>query len=204
MEIATEVLRHHANVKVLRFSGLLTQFLVQERGNVIVRGLRAVSDFEYEFQMAGMNRKSVSGSRNTVSDTLRPLHVHLRQHGARNRHARRRCHKFVSPAVFARLRDKIDQGEICRGVDDHRRMHQLRRMRAGVPQRCDLSGREIYEIDPPNCTECVGHYEHPQCVEVCPVDCIVLNPEVVESKDQLLEKYGALARAKTNTAQERA
>jgi ferredoxin len=50
-------------------------------------------------------------------------------------------------------------------------------------------GVEIYEIDPLLCTECVGHFETSQCVEVCPVDCIPLNPDYVESQDELLAKY---------------
>ena len=53
-------------------------------------------------------------------------------------------------------------------------------------------GEEFYEIDPALCTECVGHFETSQCVEVCPVDCIPLNPDVVESRDELLAKYKRL------------
>jgi len=53
-------------------------------------------------------------------------------------------------------------------------------------------GQLIYEIDPARCTECVGHFEKSQCVEVCPVDCIPLNPEHQESHEQLLEKYHRL------------
>ncbi|MBU6303884.1 MAG: pantetheine-phosphate adenylyltransferase [Betaproteobacteria bacterium] len=56
LDIATEVLGHYANVKVASFSGLLKDFVRQHNAKIIVRGLRAVSDFEYEFQMAGMNR----------------------------------------------------------------------------------------------------------------------------------------------------
>ena len=56
LEIANEVLGHYPNVKVESFSGLLKDFVRQHDARVIVRGLRAVSDFEYEFQMAGMNR----------------------------------------------------------------------------------------------------------------------------------------------------
>ncbi len=56
VHMASEVLSHYNNVKVLGFGGLLKDFLTQHNANVIVRGLRAVSDFEYEFQMAGMNR----------------------------------------------------------------------------------------------------------------------------------------------------
>lgn len=56
VEIAKEVLSHYSNVEVKSFSGLLKNFVREQNGRVIVRGLRAVSDFEYEFQMAGMNR----------------------------------------------------------------------------------------------------------------------------------------------------
>ncbi|MGA2549352.1 MAG: pantetheine-phosphate adenylyltransferase [Burkholderiaceae bacterium] len=54
--IAREVLSHYDNVVVEGFSGLLKDFVRDQDATVIVRGLRAVSDFEYEFQMAGMNR----------------------------------------------------------------------------------------------------------------------------------------------------
>ncbi len=54
--IAREVLGHYDNVSVSGFSGLLKDFVRSNEATVIVRGLRAVSDFEYEFQMAGMNR----------------------------------------------------------------------------------------------------------------------------------------------------
>ncbi|GAB3628635.1 phosphopantetheine adenylyltransferase [Pandoraea terrae] len=56
IDIANEVLGHYPNVTVQGFSGLLKDFVRQHQARVIVRGLRAVSDFEYEFQMAGMNR----------------------------------------------------------------------------------------------------------------------------------------------------
>jgi pantetheine-phosphate adenylyltransferase len=56
VEIAAELLKDLPNVKVVGFDGLLMNFLRERNARVIVRGLRAVSDFEYEFQMAGMNR----------------------------------------------------------------------------------------------------------------------------------------------------
>ena len=56
LDIAREVLGHYPNVVVAGFSGLLKDFVRRHDARVIVRGLRAVSDFEYEFQMAGMNR----------------------------------------------------------------------------------------------------------------------------------------------------
>ena len=57
------------------------------------------------------------------------------------------------------------------------------------PNQAISLGAEIYEIDPSKCTECAGHYDQPQCVAVCPVDCIPLDPDVVESPAQLHEKY---------------
>ena len=56
VDIAREVLKPYGNVNVMRFSGLLIDFARSQGANVIMRGLRAVSDFEYEFQLAGMNR----------------------------------------------------------------------------------------------------------------------------------------------------
>ncbi len=57
------------------------------------------------------------------------------------------------------------------------------------PNNAISQGADTYQIDPDKCTECVGHYETPQCREVCPEDCIPLNPDRVESKDQLMQKY---------------
>jgi ferredoxin len=53
-------------------------------------------------------------------------------------------------------------------------------------------GAAFYQIDPQRCTECVGHFAEPQCRQVCPVDCIPLHPEWLESKEQLEEKYRTL------------
>jgi ferredoxin len=57
------------------------------------------------------------------------------------------------------------------------------------PNEAISQGEEIYVIDPHRCTECVGHYDEPQCRKVCPVDCIPLNPEWVEGRDALYAKY---------------
>lgn len=57
------------------------------------------------------------------------------------------------------------------------------------PNGAIYMGEEIYEIDPNLCTECVGHYDEPQCVEVCPVDCIITNPEYEETQEELQAKY---------------
>jgi pantetheine-phosphate adenylyltransferase len=56
LSIAREILGHYPNVEVLSFSGLLKDFVREQGAKIIIRGLRAVSDFEFEFQMAGMNR----------------------------------------------------------------------------------------------------------------------------------------------------
>jgi len=53
-------------------------------------------------------------------------------------------------------------------------------------------GEEIYVIDPDLCTECVGHFDVPQCVVVCPVDCIPKDPDCVETEEELRAKYEKL------------
>jgi len=60
IDIARAVFRNHPNVDVESFDGLLVEYVARRQANVIVRGLRAVSDFEYEFQMALMNRELAS------------------------------------------------------------------------------------------------------------------------------------------------
>jgi ferredoxin len=57
------------------------------------------------------------------------------------------------------------------------------------PNDAIYQGKEIYVIDPNKCTECVGHYDQPQCQQVCPIDCIPLDPEHKESKEELMIKY---------------
>jgi pantetheine-phosphate adenylyltransferase len=57
IEIARDVFKHHTNVEVDTFDGLLVDYVERRKAQVIVRGLRAVSDFEFEFQMALMNQR---------------------------------------------------------------------------------------------------------------------------------------------------
>ena len=64
------------------------------------------------------------------------------------------------------------------------------------PNSAISMGPDIYVIDWQRCTECVGHFEKPQCVEVCPVDCIPLDEMHVESREDLQVKYEALMREK--------
>ena len=60
------------------------------------------------------------------------------------------------------------------------------------PNQAISMGEEFYEIDPKKCTECVGHFDEPQCVQVCPVACIPVDPARIETKDQLWGKYRQL------------
>lgn len=57
------------------------------------------------------------------------------------------------------------------------------------PNQAISQGVEIYVIDPLRCTECVGHFDTPQCVAVCPVECIPKDPEHPETREQLQAKY---------------
>jgi len=56
------------------------------------------------------------------------------------------------------------------------------------PNESISEGETIYDIDPEKCTECVGFFDEPQCIAVCPVDCIVPHPDYVESREELLSK----------------
>jgi cytidyltransferase-like protein len=144
LEIANEVLGHYPNVKVESFSGLLKDFVREHDARVIVRGLRAVSDFEYEFQMAARRR-------NPVPDPVRPVPVHLRHHRARDRDAGRRRVQIRVPLgrPLAAKENRFAGGRAesirlgCHGITDYRRLHQLRRVRARVPERRDLDGRRV-------------------------------------------------------------
>ena len=60
------------------------------------------------------------------------------------------------------------------------------------PNDAIYMGLDIYEIDPNKCTECVGHFDEPQCVQVCPVNCIPVNPQWLESKETLWQKFQRL------------
>lgn len=60
------------------------------------------------------------------------------------------------------------------------------------PNDAITEGEDIYVIEAAKCTECVGHFDEPQCIDVCPVDCIVSDPDHAESKDELTAKYKLL------------
>ncbi len=63
------------------------------------------------------------------------------------------------------------------------------------PNEAISAGEEYYVIDPNRCTECVGHFDTPQCVEVCPVECIPKDENHEESEEQLWAKYRQLISA---------
>ena len=71
------------------------------------------------------------------------------------------------------------------------------------PNSAISMGPEIYVIDWRRCTECVGHFDEPQCVQICPVECIPLHPDWQESQTQLFAKYERLTAAKTPPAAEK-
>ena len=66
------------------------------------------------------------------------------------------------------------------------------------PNGAITQGLEIYVINPAKCTECVGHFDTPQCREVCPVDCIPVDPDCVESTETLRQKYEGLIAGATS------
>ncbi|MCP5271866.1 MAG: YfhL family 4Fe-4S dicluster ferredoxin [Burkholderiaceae bacterium] len=70
------------------------------------------------------------------------------------------------------------------------------------PNEAISLGPEIYVIDPARCTECVGHFDEPQCVQVCPVACIPVNPAHVETREQLMAKYVRLQGGTSLSAQQ--
>jgi pantetheine-phosphate adenylyltransferase len=105
--IAREVLAPLTNVEVRRFSGLLVNFVRECQGDVVVRGLRAVSDFDYEFQLAGMNRQLMP-ELETIFMT--PVDHHQFVSGTLVREIATLggdVSKFVSPAVLAAIDTKL-------------------------------------------------------------------------------------------------
>jgi ferredoxin len=68
------------------------------------------------------------------------------------------------------------------------------------PNGAIAQGPEVYVIDPHRCTECVGHFDEPQCRKVCPVDCIPLDPQHVETRDELQAKFLRLTAARARAA----
>ena len=84
--MAAEIASPYPNVEVIPFRGLLRDFVVGANGDVVVRGLRAVSDFDYEFQMAGMNRQLMPEVETLFLTPIGPVPVHQRHLRARDCH----------------------------------------------------------------------------------------------------------------------
>ena len=105
--MAREVLAPFPNVKVVGFDGLLMNFLRRHEARIILRGLRAVSDFEYEFQMAGMNR-SLNPDVETVFLTPAEKYQFISATMVREIAVLGGdVSKFVQPKVLERLRQRI-------------------------------------------------------------------------------------------------
>ena len=107
MDIAREIAKPYGNVEVIPFRGLLRDFVVGNNGNVVVRGLRAVSDFDYEFQMAGMNRQLMPEVETlflTPSDQYQFVSsTFVREIATLGGDVS----KFVAPSVLARLKERV-------------------------------------------------------------------------------------------------
>jgi pantetheine-phosphate adenylyltransferase len=107
LDIACEIAKPYANVEVVAFRGLLRDFVVANGGHVVVRGLRAVSDFEYEFQMAGMNRQLMPDVETlflTPSDQYQFVSAtFVREIASLGGDVS----KFVAPSVLRRLQERV-------------------------------------------------------------------------------------------------
>jgi pantetheine-phosphate adenylyltransferase len=109
IEMAREVLSQYSNVSVLGFNSLLRDFVLAQNAQVIIRGLRAASDFEYEFQMAGMNRSLIP---NVETIFLTPGEQYMFISATIVREIAvlgGDVTKFVPPTVARRLADKVQQ-----------------------------------------------------------------------------------------------
>ncbi|MEO8298011.1 MAG: pantetheine-phosphate adenylyltransferase [Burkholderiales bacterium] len=110
LDIAQELCKKLPNVEVIAFRGLLRDFVVDHGGSVVVRGLRAVSDFEYEFQMAGMNRQLMPDVETvflTPSDQFQFVSgTFVREIAMLGGDVS----KFVAASVLERLRARVSQG----------------------------------------------------------------------------------------------
>jgi len=107
VEIARAVFKDHPTVEVDTFDGLLVDYVAHRRADVIVRGLRAVSDYEFEFQMALMNRR-LNATIETVFMMPAEQYTYISSRLIKEVFALGgRVHGFVPDVVEARLRDKV-------------------------------------------------------------------------------------------------
>ena len=107
LDIARQLAKPYRNIEVMAFRGLLSDFVVGNNGHVVVRGLRAASDFEYEFQMAGMNRQLMPEVETlflTPSDQYQFVSgTFVREIATLGGDVS----KFVAPLVLDRLRERV-------------------------------------------------------------------------------------------------
>jgi pantetheine-phosphate adenylyltransferase len=107
LAMAAEIAAPYANVQVVSFRGLLRNFVVERGADVVVRGLRAMSDFDYEFQMAGMNRQlmpEVETVFMTPSDQYQFISgTFVREIAGLGGDVS----KFVAPSVLRRLQERV-------------------------------------------------------------------------------------------------
>lgn len=89
------------------------------------------------------------------------------------------CRRARAPAMSLKINELCVNCDVCEPA---------------CPNHAIAMGETIYVIDPARCTECVGHFDEPQCVVVCPVECIDPDPELPESREQLLAKLMRLHR----------
>jgi pantetheine-phosphate adenylyltransferase len=109
LDIAQELAAPYPNIEVIAFRGLLRNFVIEHGGKVVVRGLRAVSDFEYEFQMAGMNRQLMPDVETLF---LTPSDQYQFVSGTFVREIAMLggdVSKFVAPSVLERLQRRVNQ-----------------------------------------------------------------------------------------------
>ena len=107
MAMAQEIAKPYGNIEVIPFRGLLSHFVVGNGGNVVVRGLRAVSDFEYEFQMAGMNRQLMPDVETLFLTPSDPYQFVSSTFVREIATLGGDVSKFVASSVLARLKERV-------------------------------------------------------------------------------------------------
>ena len=126
----------------------------------------------------GDEPESLPGCRDRVPDAKREIHVHFGDDGARNRHSWRRCEQVCPTRCRRAAEAESRRAQLSNIVPEGKSMSLIISdecincdvCEPECPNGAISQGDEIYVIDPTKCTECVGHYDTPQCVEVCPVD----------------------------------
>ncbi len=110
-QMVQEALSHLGNVTVDSFTGLLVDFLRQRQSRVVIRGLRALSDFEYEFQMAQMNRQ-LAPEMETLFIVTEAEYSYLSSHAVKDAfHFGGSVQGMVPPGVYRRLRERFPRAE---------------------------------------------------------------------------------------------